>query len=881
MIQSLNISDVADKQFTGSIDLKQSSWWTEDDAEVHIQYVDTSGYRQSIRVLTSAGGTYSTDDWTTVTGSVTLPSDARKVIGITVESTGYAYFYADNVQLFASGVTLGMVPVITGVSPDSGPYGTTVTIEGTDFGSTSTGCEVLIGSSPHGITVLDWADTSIQVGVNDPVMTGKVDVDVDFVVAEGDSTYTVTSPYYTISIPDSYMEACQGEIVRYCVWVNMFNGFSSPGGISFSLTGAPSGVASFTPVPVHWAGGTELTIDTSTLTPGFYSWQVDADDGVHATRRAFIALYVVTVAGIEWQMWNPGSGEYEPVTEVNATQQGAVYLDCVVTDSDGWTRMPSFLSITPSDPSKLLAFEEEWGGYSFYAMENGDADLTASTPDGHSAAVTVHTSFPSVPSCSFISATPSPVTNDGVTEITFTATTTNPYQSVGWYFSGFDSSDGDWSPDGYTFTCHGTLQEGTAPGDYMFFSGPGSYAYPFRPTLLTVVNDPSRGQVKGRVYSLGGSMPQQQEVSGTFELYDTAGEKVLEREIDAWSGEYVVSYLPPGTYLARFLPYEWSNLDPQWYADAQRFDAATPIQVVAGQTLDDINFFLQSGPIHVLSTSPTDGARCAPTDFTIIAYLDKQPNPDTVNESTFFLQDSEGNLVPGEAFTAGSGPEVNVRSDEGFLVVFEPSDPLDPGATYTATLTTGIETYDGATLESDYVWSFTTGRNLVSDLKSIPDGEAVELDDKVMYCVYGDIGYIEEPDRSSGIRVEGLYGEDSQDVIVYVYGTKQTTEDGEPYIDLEDYWTDYYYEWIAPFGANSKAVKASVITGLKVRVWGVVKSVDFETPSYVISDAGSEDDGILVYGDCPVKPGEFTCVNGAAGGGASRVIYATWESTPE
>jgi len=872
--QSLNIIDVADKQFTASIDLKQTYQYTEGDAEVYIQYVDTSDHVQSVRALTSSGGTFDTETWTTVTGSVTLPSDARKVTGISVNSTGWAHYYVDNVVLSATGVTQEAVPEITGISPESGPYGTTLTVSGTGFGIMSTGCQVLIAGSPDGVSIQEWSDTSIQVTVSDPVATGKVEVVADFVVAEGDFTYTVTSPYYTISVPDSVREAYQGEIVRYCVWVNTFNGYNSPGGISFSLVGAPPGVESFAPAQVHGAGGTELTIDTSTLAPGSYLLEVDASDGASAARRAYVSLDVVTVTGIQWWGYNPGTGFYEQVTEISATQQGYLSLWCEVTDSKGNVHMPKFLSVTSSDPAKLLAFPESWGDYGYYAMENGDASFTASTPDGHSAAVTVHIDFPSYPSCTSISVTPSPVTNDGLTDITFTATSTSAYMNAGWYLDGFNVTDMQWSPDGYTVTYHGALTEGTSPGDYMFFSGYSPYSYPFRPAILTVVNDPNRGQIKGRIYNLGESVPQSKPVGGTFELYDTSGEKVLEREINNWSDEYVISYVQPGTYTARFVPVWWSNLGAQWYADAEYRENAVQFEVVAGRTTDDINFFLMPAKLHVLWTSPADGATCAPTSLPIIAAFDKELASKSVNESTFFLQDSEGNVVPGEV-GYGGGVVVNSELGEGYLVTFTPEYPLEPNATYTATLTTGIYDQNGVSLEADYVWTFTTGRNLIADLKGIPDGETVELNHKILYYVMGDFGYIEEPDRSAGIRIQGLYGEDPLDVPIYLCGTKRTTEDGEPYIDLEDYWFDYDFTWIAPFGANSRAVRTSLISGLKVRVWGTVLSVDPETPSYVISESNNPDDALLVYGDCPVDPGEFTCVDGAAGGGASRVIYAT------
>ena len=166
---------------------------------------------------------------------------------------------------------------------------------------------------------------------------------------------------------------------------------------------------------------------------------------------------------------------------------------------------------------------------------------------------------------------------------------------------------------------------------------------------------------------------------------------------------------------------------------------------------------------------------------------------------------------------------------------------------------------------------FTTVANRISDVKKLEDNKPVTLTNKVVYFVSGSTGYIEETDKSTGIRLEGLNNINPNTIIKSLTGTIETTPEGERYINLSTCIPDGNGFLVTPFGANNPTVKTGLMTGLKVRVWGTVKSIDSD--SYVVSD-GADTNGITVYGQCPVSKRQFTSLTGAAGWVGGRVIYA-------
>lgn len=867
--QNMNLTDVAGKYFTVSFDVQMMYGWSYGDLNLVLSYVDNSNQLHRITALSSNGKDIASTGWTTITDNCLVPCDARKIVGLALETTPYTNLYVDNVSLSASGVTIGSVAEATGISPDHGDYGTTVTITGTGFGSASPTNEVLIGNSKDGITILSWTDTEVQARVDDPAVKGRVDVVSDFVRANGDLSFKVTSPYYGLSIMQGSQKVVKGQIAQYLVRVDTSNGFTSPSGIGFSVPDAPAGVVSFAPASVHGKGGTLMSVDTSTLDVGTYSWTLRADDSSALPRSAAMTLEVTSTASIVWT----STEDWTTITDITTTKQGQLSIESDATQVGGDYIDPHILAIVSSDPSKLLVYHSPNGYYSFYAYENGTASLTATAPDGASATLTVHINFPTETSIPSAGCSPSVISNNGTDVVEFTALSQIPSLNASWFDGNISVLDMDWGSDLMHFTSHATAIEGSDPGTFLFeASNADGTAY--RPALFTVANDSSRGQINGQVFILETGERQQAEMSGNVEFYDSEGSLLFSRHIWAYglSKAFSLPYVAPGTYRLRFVPGGGSSssqrndqsslggkYSPQWYSNAGDLESATEVTVVAGETINNVYFFLQAAPLEITQTDPKDRAVCVPCDSPISAEFNRQLAWNTVSDSTFFLTDSQGNTVPG--FT----------SCDGMTISFEAASPLEAGKTYTATITTGVKDYNGMTLEDRYGWSFTTGNNLICDLKSLEDGHKVAVESKNLYYVdaSGYIGYVEEPNRSSGIRVQGLYGA-TQDMTITLHGEMSTTEYGERFIMIDDMSQSDIAE-TKPLGANNQALTMPLMNGLKVRAWGVAHQVTED--SYMISD-GATSNGIKVYGRCPVNEGESTTVTGAAGREAERVIYA-------
>ena len=97
----------------------------------------------------------------------------------------------------------------------------------------------------------------------------------------------------------------------------------------------------------------------------------------------------------------------------------------------------------------------------------------------------------------------------------------------------------------------------------------------------------------------------------------------------------------------------------------------------------------------VTLTDPADAAPNVPLNKVITATFSKAMDLSTINSSTFIVKNG---LVPVLGF-------VNYAGLNGS---FSPASPLQAGATYNCTITTGAKDVDGNAIANDFLWSFTT-----------------------------------------------------------------------------------------------------------------------------------------------------------------------------
>lgn len=108
-----------------------------------------------------------------------------------------------------------------------------------------------------------------------------------------------------------------------------------------------------------------------------------------------------------------------------------------------------------------------------------------------------------------------------------------------------------------------------------------------------------------------------------------------------------------------------------------------------------------STPPTVSFVSPSNGETFVPLDSNVTATFNDEIDPLSVNNVTFIV---EGPGLPGPNGHQISGTVTLL----GKVATFNPASNLDPGVTYTATLTTGVKDLAGNALMSPYTWSFTT-----------------------------------------------------------------------------------------------------------------------------------------------------------------------------
>ena len=167
----------------------------------------------------------------------------------------------------------------------------------------------------------------------------------------------------------------------------------------------------------------------------------------------------------------------------------------------------------------------------------------------------------------------------------------------------------------------------------------------------------------------------------------------------------------------------------------------------------------------------------------------------------------------------------------------------------------------------------------LSELKGLSDGCAVSLTGKIVTAAPGVGGvpagvfYIEEPDRSSGIRVASTTAV-SVGQAVSVTGTMATTPAGERYIEATSV-TATAGTPVKPVASNTRNLAEYIMEGLLVKTAGTVRTVGADY--YTIADGyfkdGVEVETKVVTGTAPgVTPGSFVTVKGAASFDGARVI---------
>jgi hypothetical protein len=119
----------------------------------------------------------------------------------------------------------------------------------------------------------------------------------------------------------------------------------------------------------------------------------------------------------------------------------------------------------------------------------------------------------------------------------------------------------------------------------------------------------------------------------------------------------------------------------------------------------------------VTSTDP-NGTDIYPT-WRIIVYFNEELEPSTVNTSTMYLKDADGNLLSAFVFLCSKN---SYPPGFGYCLLNINDEYLKFGTTYTLTATTALKDLSGNNMAADYIWTFKTEQIGVPNIYSIEDG---------------------------------------------------------------------------------------------------------------------------------------------------------------
>lgn len=121
------------------------------------------------------------------------------------------------------------------------------------------------------------------------------------------------------------------------------------------------------------------------------------------------------------------------------------------------------------------------------------------------------------------------------------------------------------------------------------------------------------------------------------------------------------------------------------------------IALISGCANDNFNEVVGVCPV-VTSTIPTNGAFGVPLNQIVLVNFNEEMNPATINQSSVIISVA-GVAIPGTV------------TYSGVTAKFTPTSRLTTNTLYTGTIKTSVKDVDGNALQTDYVWTFTTGLN--------------------------------------------------------------------------------------------------------------------------------------------------------------------------
>ena len=437
---------------------------------------------------------------------------------------------------------------------------------------------------------------------------------LSFAVVMTDARISSAAVNYSVTPMSSTVQVVKGQSAEIVLKIALAQGFSTTGGINFSVTGLPQGTSySFIPVPLKNSGGVVLKIATGTLPANTYNLTIQANEAASDSVQISTTLKVTTTnqSSIAFS-YNNGSTS-QSVTTLDVTGQKELIITPSALDSSGTSITDIVLS--SDDPSKLGVYKMGLG-YWIYARATGTAHLIATMPDNVTASLPITISVPSESHID-IGIDRESVTNAFTDFLNLSMTfffAQGQSYSAGWTGAiSITSSTLDFNRNPPPYWYGGTFkinQTTTDLGTYLFHGeitdgvqGPIIYQ---AVVPLTITNDPTYAGLYMPVRSLDSSIFPMMYEMFTVEFYNSEG--VLQFPKNHQSYEMnpqpmaFIGAIPPGSYKIKFVPMS-TSIQSQWYPNAASATDAELVTFTAGQNAGPLYFFASPVPTATLSVS--------------------------------------------------------------------------------------------------------------------------------------------------------------------------------------------------------------------------------------------------------------------------------------
>ena len=191
-------------------------------------------------------------------------------------------------------------PVVTGISPDSGPVGIQVQINGTGFGASQGSSTVTFPPYSQNAPIVSWSDTQITATVPSVTTTGAVRVTVGGVLSNTTVYFAVPAPQVASISPNSGIVGTQVTVVG--------SGFQATRGSSYLFVGG------FAATIVSWSDTQIVATVNISATTGEVWVTVN---GVNSNQDVIFTLPSPFITGL-----SPSSGQVGTLVTVNGSGFG-------------------------------------------------------------------------------------------------------------------------------------------------------------------------------------------------------------------------------------------------------------------------------------------------------------------------------------------------------------------------------------------------------------------------------------------------------------------------------------------------------------------------------------------------------------------------------